>query len=123
MASTNTNSNFKKQLKQFSLNGDISTTIAFNLFAKKVVYEHCIPFEIENDVPNKLTEKTIKDARNGVGLSKSYSSVKELIGDLNADEFETSLREDVVDEFVKSVRRNKHKWEYNLYVKIKDYCT
>lgn len=111
----------KKQFKRLSLDRDIPKTTVFNLSTKKGTPKHCAPFEIDNDIPNKLTEKAIKDARNGVGLSKSFSSVKELMNDLNADKFENSLKEiqewaasvgykeDDVDDIIKSIRIDKHK--------------
>lgn len=90
MASTNVNirmdSDLKKQFEQFCSDMGMSMTTAFNPFAKKTVREYRIPFEIGGDVPNELTKKAIRDARNGTGLSKSFSLVKELMDDLNAED-------------------------------------
>ena len=38
------------------------------------------------EIPNAETIKAIEDARNGIGLSKPYSSIEELMKDLNADD-------------------------------------
>ena len=53
--------------------------------AKKAVREYRIPFEIGGEVPNAVTRKAIEDAENGIGMSRSFSSVKDLMEDLNAD--------------------------------------
>ena len=38
------------------------------------------------EVPNAETAKAIEDARNGIGMSRHFSSVAELMEDLNADD-------------------------------------
>lgn len=48
--------------------------------------EYRIPFEISGEVPNAVTRKAIEDAENGIGMSRAFSSVKELMEDLNADD-------------------------------------
>lgn len=40
----------------------------------------------EDTVPNSETIKAIEDGRKGIGLSKGFSSVAELMEDLNADD-------------------------------------
>ena len=47
--------------------------------------EYRIPFEIGGEIPNVVTRKAIEDAENGIGMSRSFSSVKDLMEDLNAD--------------------------------------
>jgi DNA-damage-inducible protein J len=90
MASTNINirmdSELKKQFENFCSDVGMSMTTAFNIFAKKTVHEYCIPFKVGVDIPNEETRKAIEDTRNGVGLSRKFSSVKELMDDLNADD-------------------------------------
>ena len=39
-----------------------------------------------DDLPNEETAKAIEDARNGIGLSRRFSTVAELMEDLNADD-------------------------------------
>lgn len=38
------------------------------------------------EIPNAVTRKAIEDAENGIGMSKGFSSVAELMEDLNADD-------------------------------------
>lgn len=42
--------------------------------------------EIGNNVPNAETKKAIEDAQKGIGLSRGFSTVEELMEDLNADD-------------------------------------
>ena len=90
MAQTNINirmdADLKKQFEDFCNDMGMTMTTAFTIFAKKAVREYRIPFEISSDIPNKETRQAIEDARNGIGLSKGFSSVKELMEDLNADD-------------------------------------
>ena len=64
----------------------LSVSAAFNIFAKTVVREQRIPFELTTEVPNEITRRAIENARNGIGLSKGFHSVSELMEDLYADD-------------------------------------
>ncbi len=64
----------------------LSLSAAVNLFLRQSVREQAIPFRIGNPLPNWETLKAIEDARNGVGLSKGFTSVVELMEDLDADD-------------------------------------
>ncbi|HJD32134.1 MAG TPA: type II toxin-antitoxin system RelB/DinJ family antitoxin [Candidatus Eisenbergiella stercorigallinarum] len=90
MATSNINirmdSELKRQFEAFCSDMGMSMTTAFNIFAKKTVREYRIPFEIGADIPNAETRKAIEDARKGIGLSKAFSSVDELMEALNADD-------------------------------------
>ncbi len=90
MANVNVNvqmdEKLKKQFEDFCNDVGMSMTTAFNLFAKKTVKEYRIPFEIGNDVPNAETKKAIEDAQKGIGLSRGFSTVEELMENLNADD-------------------------------------
>lgn len=90
MASTNINirmdRDLKMQFEQFCSDMGMSMTTAFNIFAKKAVREYRIPFEIGGKVPNAATKKAIEDAENGIGMSRAFSSVEELMEDLNAED-------------------------------------
>lgn len=44
------------------------------------------PLEIGTEMPRSLTKQVIGDSHKGIGLSKLFTSVKELIDDLNADD-------------------------------------
>lgn len=58
---------------------------AIRVFLKKAVAVQGIPFDVRAEIPNEETRKAIENVRNGIGLSKSFSSVTELMEDLNAD--------------------------------------
>ena len=64
----------------------MSMTTAFCVFAKTVVRERRIPFEIKADVPNADTINAMNNVLNGVGMSKEFTSVKGLMEDLNAED-------------------------------------
>lgn len=63
---------------------DLSTAV--NLFLRQTIYQQAIPFEIRRDLPNAETRRAIDEARQGIGLSRSFSSVAELMEELNADD-------------------------------------
>ena len=90
MANININirmdSDLKQQFEAFCNDVGMTMTTAFTVFAKKAVREYRIPFEIGAEVPNADTKKAIEDARKGIGMSKDFSSVEELMEDLNADD-------------------------------------
>lgn len=90
MASTNINirmdSDLKMQFEAFCADMGMTMTAAINIFAKKAVREYRIPFEIGGEIPNAVTRKAIEDAENGIGMSRPFSSVKDLMEDLNADD-------------------------------------
>jgi len=56
---------------------------ALIIFAKKMINERGLPFDLKLN-PNFETIKTMKEVENNEGLSKSFTSVKELMEDLNA---------------------------------------
>ena len=64
----------------------ISVSSAFNIFAKTVVREKRIPFEITTESPNAETKRAIENVRKGIGLSRGFHSVSELMEDLYADD-------------------------------------
>lgn len=90
MANININirmdSDLKQQFEAFCNDVGMTMTTAFTVFAKKAVREYRIPFEIGAEVPNAETKNAIEDARKGIGMSKAFSSVEELMEDLNADD-------------------------------------
>ena len=90
MANININirmdSDLKQQFEAFCNDVGMTMTTAFTVFAKKAVREYRIPFEIGAEVPNAETKKAIEDARKGIGMSNDFSSVEELMEDLNADD-------------------------------------
>ena len=90
MAQTNVNIRMDESTKlafdKFCSEIGLSVSSAFNIFAKTVVREQRIPFELTTEIPNDETKMAIENVRNGRGLSKSFRSVKELMEDLNADD-------------------------------------
>ena len=90
MANTNINirmdSDLKKQFEAFCADMGMTMTTAFNVFARKAVREYRIPFEISGEMPNDETIKALEDAEKGIGMSKAFSSVGELMEALNADD-------------------------------------
>lgn len=90
MAQTNVNIRMDEATKiafdKFCQEIGLSVSAAFNIFAKTVVREQRIPFELTTEVPNDKTRKAIENVRNGIGLSREFHSVSELMEDLNADD-------------------------------------
>ena len=66
----------KKEFEKFCKDVGLSISSAFNLFAKKVIREHRIPFDISNEDPfyseenQKLLESRISDMKNGINCSE-----------------------------------------------------
>ncbi len=88
MAQTNVNIRMdeqtKKEFNAFCNEIGISVSSAFNIFAKTVVREHRIPFEITTDVPNSDTIAAIEKADKGVDVFGPFNTVDELMESLNA---------------------------------------
>lgn len=89
MAQTNVNIRMDEATKvafdRFCEEIGISVSSAFNIFAKTVVREQRIPFELTTESPNAETQRAIENVRNGIGLSKEFHSVSALMEDLYAD--------------------------------------
>ncbi len=77
-------SQLKKDFDYFCQDMGMNMTTALSVFMKQAVRENRIPFEIKGDIPNAETVKAIEETEKGTGLSKSYSSVDEMMADLNA---------------------------------------
>lgn len=90
MAQTNVNirmdENTKKAFDAFCNEIGLSVSSVFNMFAKTVVREQRIPFEITAEIPNDETKRAIENVRKGQGLSIGFNSVAELMEDLYADD-------------------------------------
>ena len=93
MAQTSVNirmdADLKRQFEAFCSDMGMSMTTAFCIFAKKVVREYRIPFEIGGDVPNEETRQAIEEVQRmkaDPSLGKSYHPVEELMEDLNSDD-------------------------------------
>ena len=88
MAQTNINirmdDTLKQQFDHLCNELGLTMTAAFNIFAKTMVRQQKIPFEISLNVPNAETLAAIDDVNHVRNLSKSFHSVSELMEDLNA---------------------------------------
>ena len=76
----------KEQAQDLFESLGMNLTTAVNIFLRQSVREQAIPFRIGEPVPHAETLPAIRDARNGVGLSRGFTSVKELMEDLDADD-------------------------------------
>ena len=76
--------NLKEQFDHLCNELGMNMTTAFNIFAKTVVRQRRIPFDISLDVPNAETVAAMKDVDNNRNMSRSFDSVEELIRDFNA---------------------------------------
>lgn len=90
MATVSTNVKIDQTLKQeaqelFESFG-LSLSSAINIFLRQSVREQAIPFRVGNPLPNMETIQAIEDARKGIGLSRGFTSVAELMEDLDADD-------------------------------------
>lgn len=90
MAAISTNIKIDPTLKQESQalfeSLGLSLSTAVNMFLRQAVREQAIPFRVGTPIANAETLKAIADARNGIGLSRGFSSVDELMEDLDADD-------------------------------------
>ncbi len=89
MANTNVNirmdSDLKKQFENFCSDMGMTMTVAFTVFAKKVVREHRIPFEIGESVPNADTLAAVAEVENmrkNPSSVKAYDNVDEMLEDV-----------------------------------------
>lgn len=88
MAQTNVNirmeENLKKQFDNLCNELGLTMTSAINIFAKTMVRQKGMPFEISLHIPNEETLQAIDDVNNERNLSGPFHSVAELMEDLNA---------------------------------------
>lgn len=89
MATTNVtirmDEELKRQAEELFSDLGINMTTAITIFTKQAVREQRIPFNITRGY-NEETVKAIENVRNQENLSRSFSSVKELMEDLNAED-------------------------------------
>ncbi len=57
----------------------LNMSTAINLFVKTAIREKRIPFEISLNTPNSKLVKAIEDTENGIGLSKKYDTVEDVM--------------------------------------------
>lgn len=85
MSSVNVNirmdSSLKNDFESFCADMGMSMTTAFTIFAKKVVREYRIPFEIGGERPDKETLSAsleVEEIKRNPAIGKSYSSSTEM---------------------------------------------
>lgn len=76
----------KKESQELFESMGLNFSAAITLFLTQAVREQAIPFRIGAPQPNAETVRAIEAARQGIGLSKSFSTVEELLEDLDADD-------------------------------------
>ena len=90
MATTNItmriDTGIKAQLQELMSDLGLDMTTFFTMAAKQAIREQRIPFEISMNIPNAETIRAIDDVEHGRNLSRSFSSVEELMEDLNAED-------------------------------------
>jgi DNA-damage-inducible protein J len=92
MANTNVNirmdENLKQQFEAFCADMGMTMTTAFNIFAKKVVREYRIPFEIGGERPNADTLEAIQEVqrmKTDPSVGATYATIEEMMKDLTDD--------------------------------------
>ena len=77
-------SDLKKDFGAFCAEVGMSMTTAFNIFAKKVVRQQRIPFELDTDYVNEETRKAMEEVRRlkADPNKKTYSSFAEILAEL-----------------------------------------
>ena len=88
MAQTNVNIRMDEATKiafdKFCEEIGLSVSAAFNIFAKTVVREQRIPFELTTEVPNAATLAAMNAAEKGKYVYGPFDSVDALLEALNA---------------------------------------
>ena len=74
------------RLEELLADMGLTMSAAMNLYAKAIVNNACIPFDIKasSHYPNAATRKVLDNAMRGVGMSKRYSDMEEMKRDLDA---------------------------------------
>lgn len=81
-------SDLKHQFESFCNDVGLTMSAAINIFAKKVVHEYRIPFEIALEKPNEDTLAAIaevKEMQKHPESLKTYSTFKELVSEVMSD--------------------------------------
>lgn len=77
-------SDVKNNAKEIFAELGMDLTTAVNIFLRQSIREHGMPFQLKLRVPNDETLEAIRQVNNKEDLSKPFSSISELIEDLNA---------------------------------------
>ena len=60
----------------------LDLTTAVNIFLRQSIRENGIPFDLRLNTPNEETKKAIKESEQGIGMSESFKTAKDLFNDL-----------------------------------------
>ena len=79
--------NIKQEFERLCTELGLNMTTAFNIFARTVVRQHRIPFELALDTPNAETIEAINEVRQAKGNpnKKLYDSFADLLKEVEAD--------------------------------------
>ena len=90
MAQTNIsirlNNDLKRNFDNLCNELGFNMSTAITMFIKAAVREQGIPFALSLNDYSKETQKVIKDANKGIGLSKAYNSVDDMMNDILKDD-------------------------------------
>ena len=89
MAQTNINirmdENLKREFDYLCSDLGLSMSAAFNVFAKTMVRQQRIPFEVSRNIPNATTLEALEEVermRKDPSLGKSYTDVDQMMKEL-----------------------------------------
>ncbi len=83
--SVKTDKQVKEDFNAFCEDIGLNMSSAINIFMRTVLREQKIPFEIGLNTPNSKTRQVLDDIETNKNLSRTFSSVDELMEDLNAN--------------------------------------
>ena len=88
MATINVNvdEKIKEQAKETLENLGTNFTNVINMLLRQIILTESIPFEIKIPKLNTETLKAMEDAEKGIGLSKKYTDVEEMLDDLKKED-------------------------------------
>ena len=88
MATINVNvdEKIKEQAKETLDTLGTNFTNVINMLLRQIILTGSIPFDIKLPKLNSETLKVIQDTENGIGLSKKYTNVEEMLNDLKKED-------------------------------------
>ena len=83
-----TDSQTKAKAEKLFQSLGINMTTAINMFLRKCIATNGIPFDVNLEIPNKVTRQALKEVeemKKNPSKYKSYSSFEELLKDIDKD--------------------------------------
>ena len=74
----------KTQAQQIFGELGMDMTTAINVFLRQAIRHNGFPFDVRISTPNKVTQQVLEDIAHGRNLHGPFSSVSDLMDDLNA---------------------------------------